>query len=158
MVGASGEFYVLARLSLLGEIAAQAPEGAPTADILIASSAGDRLCSVQVKARQAKGSDHGWHMSKKHEAIKSASLFYAFFDFGKLTEPKPITYIVPSAVVAEVLQSMHRAWHRGELFRREHDRLFCAPGDVLDLDEVDWVAALHRQVLPERRQVKELVH
>jgi hypothetical protein len=110
MVGAAGEFYVLARLSLLGKIAAQAPKGAPTADILIASSSGDRLCSVQVKARQEKGSDHGWYMSKKHEAIKSPSLFYAFVDFGKLTEPKPITYIVPSAVVAEVLQSMHRAW------------------------------------------------
>jgi hypothetical protein len=38
MVAAAGEYYVLARLSLLGKIAAQAPTGVPNADILICSS------------------------------------------------------------------------------------------------------------------------
>lgn len=110
MVGAAGEYYVLARLSLLGKIAAQAPKGAPTADILIASSAGDRLCSIQVKARQEKGSDRGWHMGKKHESIKAPSLFYAFVDFGKIKDPMPVTFIVPSEIVSKAIRLMHQAW------------------------------------------------
>lgn len=110
MIAAAGEYYVLARLSLLGKIAAQAPRGVPNADIVVSSLEGDRLCAVQVKARQEKGADGGWHMKKKHEALRSPELFYAFVDFGKITDPKPVTYIVPSEIVADVLQTMHQAW------------------------------------------------
>src|SRR5664279_1348824 len=62
LVAAAGEYYVLARLSLLGKIAAQAPRGVPNADIVVSSVKGDRLCAVQVKSRQGKGGDGGWHM------------------------------------------------------------------------------------------------
>ncbi len=110
LVAAAGEYYVLARLSLLGKIAAQAPRGVPNADIVVSSVSGDRLCAVQVKTRQGKGADGGWHMGKKHEEIKSTNLFYAFVDFGGLTDPHPVTYIVPSEVVAEVVRTMHQAW------------------------------------------------
>jgi hypothetical protein len=68
------------------------------------------LCAVQVKARQGKGADGGWHMSKKHETIKAPGLFYAFVDFGSIIDPKPVTYIVPSEVVAVVIRTMHAAW------------------------------------------------
>jgi hypothetical protein len=98
------------RLSLLGKIAAQAPTGVPNADILISSSHGDRLSAVQVKARQGKGADGGWHMSKKHEEIEAPSLFYAFVDFVSLIDPKPVTYIVPSTIVAQVIRVTHAAW------------------------------------------------
>jgi hypothetical protein len=95
LVAAAGEYYVLARLSLLGKIAAQAPRGVPNADIVVSSVEGDRLCAVQVKARQGKGGDGGWHMSKKHEGIGAPQLFYAFVDFGDLLDPRPQTYILP---------------------------------------------------------------
>ncbi len=110
MIAAAGEYYVLARLSLLGKIAAPAPRGVPNADILVSSFSGEKLCAVQVKARQDKGSDGGWHMGKKHEDLKAPGLFYAFVDFGDLRNPKPTTYVIPSSVVANVLQTMHRAW------------------------------------------------
>jgi hypothetical protein len=110
LIAAAGEYYVLARLSLCGKIAAQAPRGAPNADIVVTSVNGDRLCAVQVKARQGKGADGGWHMSKKHETIKAPGLFYAFVDFGSIIEPKPVTYIVPSEVVTVVIRTMHAAW------------------------------------------------
>ena len=101
---------MLARLSLLGKIAAQAPRSVPNADILVSSLEGDRLCAVQVKARQDKGADGGWHMKKKHEDLRASGLFYAFVDFGNLSDPKPVTYILPSEVVAHVLRAMHQAW------------------------------------------------
>ncbi len=110
MIGAAGEYYVLARLSLLGKIAAQARRGVPNADIVVSSVDGDRLCAVQVKTRRGKGTDHGWHMSKKHEALTAGGLFYAFVDFVSTERPAPVTYLVPSAVVAQVLEVMHRTW------------------------------------------------
>ncbi len=110
MIGAAGEYYVLARLSLLGKIAAQAPRGVPNADIVVSSVAGDRLCAVQVKTRRGKGTDHGWHMSKKHETLTADGLFYAFVDFVSTEHPDPVTYIVPSAIVAETLEITHRTW------------------------------------------------
>ena len=110
LVAAAGEYYVLARLSLLGKIAAQAPRGVPNADIVVSSVEGDRLCAVQVKARQGKGGDGGWHMSKKHEGIGAPQLFYAFVDFGDLLDPRPQTYILPSAIVSNVIRTMHVAW------------------------------------------------
>ena len=110
MVAAAGEYYVLARLSLLGKIAAQAPRGVPNADIVVSSMDGDRLCAIQVKTRSGIGADGGWHMKEKHEKIQSTKLFYAFVDFGRPDETHPVTYIVPSAIVAEALGTMHAAW------------------------------------------------
>ena len=37
LVAAAGQYYVLARLSLLGKIAAQAPRGVPNTDIIVSS-------------------------------------------------------------------------------------------------------------------------
>jgi hypothetical protein len=110
LVAAAGEYYVLARLSLLGKIAAQAPRGVPNTDIVVSSVDGTRLCAVQVKARQGIGGDRGWHMSKKHEGISAPQLFYAFVDFGEISDPMPQTYILPSEVVANVIRTMHAAW------------------------------------------------
>jgi len=71
---------------------------------------GDRLCAIQVKTRQEKGADGGWHMKAKHEKISSELLFYAFLDFGRpLTDP-PACFIVPSTVVADVIRRSHATW------------------------------------------------
>ncbi len=110
LVAAAGEYYVLARLALCGKIAAQAPRSVPNADTVVTSVDGDRLCAIQVKARQGKGSDRGWHMRAKHEHMVSPRLFYAFVDFVSLTKPPPVTYIVPSQIVATALAQMHQAW------------------------------------------------
>jgi hypothetical protein len=110
LVAAAGEYFVLARLSFMGKIAAHAPRGVPNADIVVSSVDGDTLCAVQVKARSGHGGDAGWHMSKKHEEIKSPRLFYAFVDFGSDFASMPTTYVVPSGIVAQVIRDMHQAW------------------------------------------------
>jgi hypothetical protein len=93
-----------------GLIAALAPQGVPNADIIVTDIVGDRLCAVQVKSRRDIGSDRGWHMKKKHEDIKSISLFYCFVDFGKSLIEQPKCWVVPSIIVAEVLKITHAAW------------------------------------------------
>lgn len=110
IVGAAGEHYVMCQLLRREMIAALAPAGVPNCDIVVTDGRGDRLCAIQVKTRQDKGSDGGWHMGKKHESIQSSNLFYAFVDFGKTLTDHPTCYVVPSAVVADVIKRSHQAW------------------------------------------------
>ena len=103
VLGAAGEHYVMCKLLRRGLIAALAPIGVPNCDIVVTDDIGDRLCAIQVKTRVDKGSDGGWHMSKKHEGIVSATLFYAFVNFGKSLSYPSICHLVPSEVVADVI-------------------------------------------------------
>jgi len=93
-----------------GLIAALAPAGVPNADIVVTDQIGQSLSAIQVKARVAKGSDGGWHMKAKHEAIRSPNLLYAFVDFGSSHADHPACFIVPSEVVGDVLARAHAAW------------------------------------------------
>jgi hypothetical protein len=64
------------------------------------------IATLQVKTR-TYGRDHGWHMSRKHEGFSEERSFYAFVD---LEVNPPVTYIVPSKVVAGVVRASHQAW------------------------------------------------
>lgn len=107
VLGAAGEHYVMSLLLRHGFIAALAPVGVPNCDIILTDDIGDRLCAVQVKTRVDKGSDGGWHMSRKHESIISLGLFYAFLDFGNSRTAPPVCYVVPSSIVAGVVARSH---------------------------------------------------
>lgn len=110
ILGAAGEHYVMCQLLRRGLIAALAPVGVPNCDIVVTDDIGDRLCAIQVKTRVEKGSDGGWHMSRKHEGISSPTLFYTFLDFGKTLTDPPACYVVPSEIVADVIKRSHRVW------------------------------------------------
>jgi len=110
LTGAAGEFFVMYRLLRLGLIAALAPDGVPNADLLVSDLGGKQLAVVQVKSRNPKGGDKGWHMKKKHETLISKNLFYCFVDFPSDPNDLPRTFIVPSKIVAAVLTESHRVW------------------------------------------------
>jgi hypothetical protein len=110
LLGAAGEHYVMSALLRRGLIAALAPAGVPNADIVVTDIEGGRLCSIQVKTRRDIGSDGGWHMKAKHEAIISDRLFYCFVDFGRDQTGVAAVFVLPSAVVAQVLRDAHRKW------------------------------------------------
>jgi len=110
ILGAAGEHFVMCQLLRRNMIAALAPTGVPNADIVVTDKLGDRLCAVQVKVRRDIGSDGGWHMGQKHEALTSPNLFYCFVDFGKSLKDQPKTWVVPSTAVAKSLQDIHQNW------------------------------------------------
>ncbi|AOZ70199.1 hypothetical protein LPB142_13455 [Rhodobacter xanthinilyticus] len=110
LLGAAGEHYVMAQLLTRGLIAALAPQGVPNLDIVVSDIEGRRQFGVQVKSRQNRGSDGGWHMGEKHETIAAPSLFYCFVDFGDIGETVPVCYILPSETVAKVIRETHQAW------------------------------------------------
>lgn len=112
LVSAAGEFYVLSRLCLKGYIAALAPKGVPSMDIVVTDINSAHLFAIQVKARLEKGTDKGWHMNAKHEGIVQPLLFYCFVDFGDGVTSIPTTFVVPSAVVAAALKKTHQMWLR----------------------------------------------
>jgi hypothetical protein len=92
-----------------GYIAALAPQGVPNTDIVVTDIDGTRLCSIQVKTRRS-GSNGGWIMSAKHERLRGERLFYCFVDFQNVADQKPLVFIVPATVVADVLSASHRTW------------------------------------------------
>lgn len=123
-VGAAGEHYVLFRLHRQEMLSAPAPRGYKAVDLIVLNPDRSVAASLQVKTR-TKGRDGGWHMGEKHETLVLPGLFYCFVDF----EPEvPVTYVVPSKVVAEVVARAHRAWlaipgkrgqpHKDSEFRR----------------------------------------
>ncbi len=110
VLGAAGEHYVMCQLLRHGMIAALAPIGVPNTDVVVTDNIGARVCAIQVKTRVDKGADGGWHMGVKHETLISPNLFYVFVDFGKTPLSSPISYIVPSVIVADVVSRSHEVW------------------------------------------------
>ena len=86
LLGAAGEHYVMCQFLRRGLIAALAPVGVPNADLIVTDDIGEKLCAIQVKTRVDKGSDGGWHMSKKHEDIVSENLLYGCVDCAGVTK------------------------------------------------------------------------
>ena len=109
LLGAAGEHYIMSELLRRGFISALAPRGVPNADIVVTNLEGTRLCSIQVKTRR-NGSNGGWIMNAKHGRIRGERLFYCFVDFQKVAEEKPLVFVVPANVVADVLSASHRKW------------------------------------------------
>jgi hypothetical protein len=106
LIGPAGEHFVMYQVHFRKRLAALAPRNLPHADVMIVSPDGATSALVQVKTR-TRGADGGWHMREKHETISFPDLFYCFVDF----EPRePVTYVVPSALVADVVREEHAAW------------------------------------------------
>jgi hypothetical protein len=82
LLGAAGEYYIMAELLRRNYIAALAPHGVPTADIIVTDVEGARQCSIQVKSRQG-GIDGGWRMSAKNERIMQNISFIVLWILGK---------------------------------------------------------------------------
>jgi hypothetical protein len=106
MVGAAGEDFVLYQLHIRDLLAAQAPPNAYAADIVVFSPRMSVGSMVQVKTRTG-GRDGGWHMQQKHESLTHPRLFYVFVD---LEPSAPVSYVIPSSVVAQAVRESHRAW------------------------------------------------
>lgn len=151
LTGAAGEYFVMSELLRRGMIAALAPAGVPNCDIVVTDDIGARLCAIQVKTRLGKGTDRGWHMSKKHEGLTSSTLFYCFVDFGATTGGQPFTYVVPAPVVATCLAVNHQRWlklpgAKGQAHKDNDMRRFLPDYSHLGLSQFDdgWLAE-HRE-------------
>lgn len=110
LLGSAGEHYAMSQLLRRGFIAALAPVGVPTADIVVTDDIGERASAIQVKTRREIGSDGGWHMKAKHENIRGGSLFYVFLSFPNDSDRLPDAFVVPSVVVADILRLAHTTW------------------------------------------------
>ena len=106
LIGAAGEHFVMYQLYKRGLMVGQPPQGVADVDLLVLDEKANIVKSIQVKAR-SKGADGGWHMKAKHENLANPRLWYVFVDM----EPEaPVCYIIPSSVVAKVVEREHSAW------------------------------------------------
>jgi hypothetical protein len=111
LVGPAGEHFVLFRLYQQGLLASLSPPGAPTVDILVLSPDERVVANIQVKTRTDKTvtgtGQPGWLLSEKDEKFARPRYFYALVD---LEQTAPVTYIVPSRIIADVLRKAHDIW------------------------------------------------
>lgn len=140
LLGAAGEHYAMCQLLRRGFIAALAPVGVPTADIVITDDVGERASAIQVKSRREIGADGGWHMKAKHEQLVGGSLFYVFLSFPTDTTRAPDAFVVPSAVVARIIRLSHQTWlakpgRNGQAHKDSDIRRFLPRYDQLGLGE-----------------------
>ena len=90
LIGATGNFYVMARLAYENLHAACTFGNAPNIDILVSSKSGDKSVAIQVKtsayARRGKGKKENnqklldWPISYKSALQKTPNLFFVFVD------------------------------------------------------------------------------
>ena len=78
-------------------------------------------------------------MNAKHERTTGERLFYCFVDFQKEDE-KPIVFIVPANLVAQVLTASHRKWlanpgRSGQVHKNTPVRQFLPNYSHIFLDE-----------------------
>jgi hypothetical protein len=103
----SGEHFVLSRHYQQGLLAALAPPGTPVVDVLVLSTDGRTIAATLQVKTSTRGAKAGWPFTRKHEGIVEDRLFYALVDFKA---SPPVTYVLPSAKVADVLRRSHQAW------------------------------------------------
>lgn len=110
VTGAAGEYYVMYQLLSRNLVAAIAPPGVPTADILVTDTYGDQMCAVQVKTRRDPSPDAPWQMMQKHETFRSANLIYVFVQLAPNLDVAPRCWVMPAVIVADVLERSHQMW------------------------------------------------
>lgn len=99
---------MLSQLLIRGYLAAPAPVGTPDVDLLVTGETGETFARVQVKTRSAAyGRLKAWTMSPRHEQLVDDRMFYALVDFEQ--QPTAV-YVVPSAVVAQVISTASRLY------------------------------------------------
>lgn len=118
--GAAGEHYVLYRLHAVGLMAALAPRNAPSVDVIVLSP--DERIVAEVQVKTSTGTlNGGWGtLNIKDQTRARPSLYYALVN---IRDPaKPVAYILPSAIVADVLPKQHRAYHQRPRLRGDTGR------------------------------------
>ncbi len=118
----AGIHFVLSRLYQQGMLASPSPAGSATVDVVVLAGDETVVATLQVVTR-SRGDAKGWEMNRRHERIRVPTSFHAFVDLEVKQGMMPITYVVPSSEVANVLVASHKAWlavrgHRDSPMRR----------------------------------------
>lgn len=107
-LGEKGELWALTKLQKLGLNAYRTSRNAKNVDIVISDGAGGRVRDLQVKSRDRY---KNWTMSRRHETIIDPLLYYCFLEFDAADlSREPVSWIVPSEVVANALRESHQAY------------------------------------------------
>jgi hypothetical protein len=108
LIGLAGRYYVLFRLSQQGILATLAAPRTALVDVLVTSVDKQVIATLKVKTTTA-GLARGWTMTPEQQNFCDDRAFLRVRPSRDATQ-WPVTYIVPSRRVANVLQEGHRIW------------------------------------------------
>jgi hypothetical protein len=112
--------YLLFRLSELGLCASLAPPGSQDVDIYVSQPKTNRLASIQVKTRGPRKSK-GWLIKTNRRLLVSKWHYFVFVEIPESPIDLPVSYVVPSKVVAKVVSSVTA--DRDDERRRRYENL-----------------------------------
>jgi hypothetical protein len=125
--------HLLSRLDLPASLA---PRSAAPAHVQVLSPDRHVAATLVVCARTDR-SHKGWVMNKTHEHLSKPRWFYALVDFEP---PDPVTYIVPSAIVADWLKKDHAGWLQEDPAHQDNPVRKLVNGPWLDPYREAWTS------------------
>jgi hypothetical protein len=133
LIGAAGEYYVAAELSLLGWLATVTIKNAPGTDVLAQHLGSGRVIAVQTKTRTGGNFQLG---ARDEVPTARDNEWYALVELADFptSRQRPTFYFVPRNVVAALLYTGHNRWLarpglRGQQ-RNDSKRRSIHPSDV----------------------------
>lgn len=115
IVGAAGEYFVMAELLRQGWIAGLTPRGAPDFDIL--ATKGERTIQIRVKTKTADSNLFRWNRRKDGNVFRAPIGENDFCVLADIGRTPPEYYIIPTARVEKGLQQFFTKWLEGKSTR-----------------------------------------
>lgn len=141
LIGATGEYFVMAELLRRGWLAGLTPRGAKSYDII--ATMRERTIKVRVKTKTADANIFRWNMREDGSVFTERPDKYDLCVLVDLAPASPDYYVIPTSKVEKKLLELRQTWLRGKSTRNPANRVltFMLPQDKGWLDRFkSWSA------------------
>jgi len=142
LIGATGEYFVMAELLRRGWLAGLTPRGAKSYDIIATME--DRTIKVRVKTKTADANIFRWNLREDGRVFMGRIDKYDICVLVDLASVSPEYYVIPTSKVEKRLLELRQAWLDGKATRNPSNKVitFMLPQDSEWLDRFKTWAAI----------------
>jgi len=155
LIGATGEYFVMAELLRRGWLAGLTPRGAKSYDII--ATMGDRTIKVRVKTKTADANIFRWNLRDDGTVFMGPTGKYDICVLVDLAPVAPDYYVIQTARVEKKLLELRQEWLDEKSTRKASNRViaFVMPKDSHWLDGYKSWAVIDAIVPPDPEGKKQ---
>lgn len=155
LIGATGEYFVMAELLRRGWLAGLTPRGAKSYDII--ATVGDQTIKVRVKTKTADANIFRWNLREDGTVFTAPVNKYDICVLVDLSPVAPDYYVIPTAKVEKKLLELRQAWLDGKPTRNPANKVitFMIPEDSPWLDRYKSWAVIDAIAAPDAESKKK---
>jgi hypothetical protein len=105
----AGEYYARSRLLLLGYEVQHRQDSPASVIRLVLKEDGREVAELITRTTATRKLADGWTMGENDQGLNQSGRFYALINLRDPTHP--VSYILHSSVVGDVVAKQHTAWH-----------------------------------------------